>query len=122
MSIVRLLCGCLSVSGGSDSTSVRTVSRHLIQVVFSSDNAIPPSLNNFNRRYVAGKDKGHRPAALNPEEIFAVLDSIPSLQYFDPIVIASFFVVVVISFSNMNSETQWFNTNLDGLKTAISNG
>ena len=41
---------------------------------------------------MAGKDKIHRSAALNTEATFLVLSSIPSLQAFDPIVIASFFL------------------------------
>ena len=56
---------------------------------------------------MAVKDKGHRPAALNIEEIFVVLYRIPSLQYFGLIVIASFFVVVVIVYSNMKPETHF---------------
>ena len=68
------------------------------------------------------KDKGHRPAALNPEATFIVLYRITSLQYFDPIVIAYFFVIVVIAFSNTKPETNVFNTNFYGLKTAISYG
>ena len=71
---------------------------------------------------MAGKDKGHRPAALNPEAIFVVLSSIPSLQVFDPIVIASFFEIIVIAFSNMKPETHFLNTDLNGLKTVISYG
>ena len=54
-SIVHYLCGSLSISGGSDSTSVRTVSQHLIQLGFSFDNVIPPSLNNFKWRCITGK-------------------------------------------------------------------
>ena len=122
MSIVHLLCGRISIAVGSDITSVWTVSRHLIQVGFSSVSVIPPSLNNLNRCCVAGKDKDHRPASINKGAIFIVLSSIPSLQAFDPIVIASFFEIVVIFFSNMESETHFKNTDLNGLKTATSNG
>ena len=88
MSIVRILCVCPSISGGSDSTSVMKVSQHPIQVRFYSGNAIPPSLNNFNQRYI--KYKGYRNAALNPEEKFVVLSRITSLQSFDQIFIAYF--------------------------------
>ena len=52
-----------------------------------------------------GKDKIHRPAALNPEEISVVLSSIHSLEDFDAIVIAYFFEIVVIAFSNVKSKT-----------------
>ena len=71
---------------------------------------------------MTGKGKGHRHNDLNPEAIFVVSAIIPSLQAFDPIVITSFFVVVVTAFSNMNSETQCFNPNLNGSKIAIPNG
>ena len=73
-SISHLLCCRLSIAGGSDSTSVRKVSRHLIQVGFSSDNMIPPSLNNFKRRCTAGRNKVHIPDAQNSEAMFKVLN------------------------------------------------
>ena len=56
---------------------------------------------------MSGKDKGRRPATLDPEAIFLVLSNIPSLQAFYPIVIASFFEIVVIVFSNMKSKTHF---------------
>ena len=67
-----------------------------------------------------GKNKGHRPADINPEAIFVVLASIPSLQSFDRMFITFFSLVVVTSLSNMISETQRFNNDLNGFKTAIS--
>ena len=65
---------------------------------------------------MAVKDEGHRPDALNREEIFVVLSSIISLQNFDPIVIAYFFEILLIAFSNMRYETHFFNTDLNSLK------
>ena len=62
------------MSGGNDSTSIWTISIHLIQIGFSSDNAISPSLYNFNQNYIDVKYKGHRPIDINPESIFVVLD------------------------------------------------
>ena len=121
-SIVCLLCGCLSISGGIYSTSVQTVSWHLIQVGFSSENVIPLSIKKIKRRCMARKEKLHRTNALNPEAIFEFLDWIPSIQAFDSIVIVFFFVVVAIALSNMNSETWLFNTYLNGFKRTISNG
>ena len=102
-SIYSLLCGCLSIYGGCDSTSVWTVSLHLIQIGFSSDNVIQTSLNNVNQNCMTVKDKGHKPVALNLEAIFVVLDWITYLQYFEPTVIAYFSVIVAIAFSNINS-------------------
>ena len=71
---------------------------------------------------MAVKDKGHRSVGLNPEEIFVVLFSIGSLQAFDPIGIAYFFGRVVPAFSNIKSETHFFNTDLNGLNIYISIG
>ena len=119
-SIIHLLCGHLSFAGGSDSTSVRTVYQHLTQVGFTPDNEIPLYLNNFKQCWMPGKNKGHRPADINPEAIFVVLASIPSLQSFDRMFITFFSLVVVTSLSNMISETQRFNNDLNGFKTAIS--
>ena len=113
-SIDSLLCGRLSIYGGNGSTSVWKVSLHLIKIVFFSDNVIPPSLNNFKQNYMVGKDKGHRPAAVNLESIFIVLDRLTSLQDFEPTVIAYFFVIAEISFSNINSETKKLNTEFNG--------
>ena len=93
--------------GGSDITSVWRVSRHLVQVGLSSESAIPPSLHNFNRCFMALKDKFHIPDALNPEAIILVLSIIPSLQDFDPIVIVYFFVIVVIAFSNIKYKARF---------------
>ena len=104
-SIDSLLCGRLSIYGGNGSTSVWKVSLHLIKTGFSSDNVIPPSLNNFKQNCMIVKYKGHRPAAINLEAIFLVLDWITSLQYFEPTVIAYLFVIVAIAFSNINRKT-----------------
>ena len=75
---------------------------------------------------MGGKDKCHIPADLNIEAIFAVLSSIPSLQAFDPIVIAYFLEIVVIAFSNMKFKTHFINADFNGLKQlypiAESNG
>ena len=73
-SIFCLLCGRLSIYGGNDRTSVWTVSLHLIQIIFSADNMISLSLNNFKHNFMAVKYKGHRTAALNIEPIFVVLE------------------------------------------------
>ena len=54
--------------------------------------------------------------------MFAVLSSIPYLQDFEPIVIESFFEIIVTSFSSMKYETYVFNTRLTGFKKAITNG
>ena len=51
---------------GSENTYVRTVSRKIIQVGFSSESAMPPSFKNFNRRCMEVKDEGYRPVTLNP--------------------------------------------------------
>ena len=67
---------------------------------------------------MVGKEKFHRRASLNTELIFVVLDSLPSLQAFESIAIAYFSVIVLITFYNMSSETQCFNTNLNGLKNS----
>ena len=72
-STVCLFCGCISIYGGSDSTSVWTVSKHLIQFGFSSDNEISTSLNNFKRRCMVVKDTGHRTDTLNLETTFVFL-------------------------------------------------
>ena len=57
-----------------DSTSVWTISIHLIQIGFSYDNAISTSLNKFNQNCTDGKYKRHRPVDINLEAIFVVLD------------------------------------------------
>ena len=70
---------------------------------------------------MTGKYKGHRHTAINVEAIFAVLSIIPYLQVLEPIVIESFFEIIVTSFSSMKYETYVFNTNLTGFKKAIPN-
>ena len=112
LTIVHILCGYLYVC---------KVSLHLIQIRFSYDNVIPSSLNNSKQNCMAVKDKDQRPSILNIEAILVVLDWITFLQDFEPTVIAYFFVIVSIAFSNINNETQYFNTEFNGLKTNISN-
>ena len=60
--------------GGNDSTSDWKISIHLIQIRFSSDNAISPSLNKFNQSCMDVKYEGHTPVDINPETIYVVLD------------------------------------------------
>ena len=69
-STVHILCGRLSIYRSSDSTSVWTVSLHLIQIGLYSDNVIAPFLKKSKQNYMALKDKVHIPAASNTEAFF----------------------------------------------------